>query len=462
MNPFTIYKHLPIGIQNKLVSYQGARLEKKRYGLLFPQLFEELRCSERWTSEQILCYKEDKIAQILQYAYEHVPFYKRNFDKNGVCPTDFKHIADLQKFPILTKDDIRNNLNDLISDEFNVKKLTKYHTSGSTGTAIDFYWTDQNTKTYWAIVWRARARYGINKGECHLNFTGKLICPLEQQRPPYWRFNKTANQYMINMQHITRDKVEDIVTFINCVNFRFFTGYPSIIYSLAVLIDEMGLKIKHAPAYIFTGAEKVYENQRELIERVFKGSKIVEHYGFSEEAACASKCCLEHYHEDFELGHMELYNPITNNNGITGQLLVTGFQNLAMPFIRYKVGDTATFADYECQCGLKSQLILDIDGRNEDYILTPEGTRIMRMDYIFKDSATIKEGQVVQKEKGSIVIRIVRRDNYDTIEETKIRRIVKEMISPTIKVYFEYVSKIERTKAGKFKAVVSMLNSLNE
>ncbi len=457
MNTFNIYKHLPIWIQNRLVSIQGACLEKKRYGSHFPHTLEELTLSEEWTSEQIKFYKEEQIAKILLYAYKHVPFYKRHFDAHNICPADFKCLADLQKFPILTKDDVRNNFKDMISDEFDIRTLTKYHTSGSTGTALDFYWTDRNTQIYWALVWRARRRFGIHKGDCHLNFTGKLVCPLKQQRPPYWRFNKAANQYMLNMQHITQEKVADIVKFINETDFRFFTGYPSIINSLATLIEENGLEVTHSPAIIFTGAEKVYDNQRKLIERVFKGAKIIEHYGFSEEAACADKCFLGYYHEDIELGHMELANPITCEDGVTGQLLVTGFQNLAMPFIRYEVGDTATFATHECKCGLHSQLILDIDGRNEDYILTPEGTRIMRMDYIFKDSATIRESQVVQKEEGSMIIRIVRRENYDISEERKIRKIVKEMISPTIKVFFEYVNEIERTNAGKYKAVVSML-----
>lgn len=457
MNIFTIYKHMPIWLQNKLVSFQGRKLEKLRYGNGFDKQLEHAIESDKWSAEQILHYKEENIARIISYAYEHVPFYKKHFDKHDVSPKDFTCIADLEKFPILTKEDIRANIDCMISDEFDVKKLTKYHTSGSTGTALDFYWTTENSNCYWAMVWRGRRRFGIKKGDCHLNFTGKLVCAMEQKRPPYWRYNKAANQYMLNMQHITREKVPDIVAFLNETDIKFFTGYPSIINSLAMLIEELGLEVKRSPLYVFTGAEKVYDNQRSLIERVFKGTKVVEHYGFSEEAACADKCKEGHYHEDFELGHMELKDAIPTSNGETGRLLVTGFHNLAMPFIRYEVGDTATFANSQCACGLQSQLILDIDGRNEDYILTPEGTHIMRLDYIFKDTTTIRESQVVQREPGSMVVRIVKRDDYKPTEEDVIRKAVKEMISPAIKVEFEYVDQIERTKAGKFKAVVSML-----
>ena len=43
--------------------------------------------------------------------------------------------------------------------------------------------------------------------------------------------------------------------------------------------------------------------------------------------------------------------------------------------------------------------------------------------------------------------------------ERYLKEEVHSMISPSIKVYFEYVDNIERTKSGKFKAVVSYLKS---
>ena len=262
---------------------------------------------------------------------------------------------------------------------------------------------------------------------------------------------------MINMQHVTIEKISAFVSFMNSRDFRFMVGYPSIIHAFAQLVEEAGLHIERVPAYLFPSAEKLYAYQAEQIERVFPGIRIMEHYGFSENAACASKCVRGHYHEDYELGHMELDHPVHAGCGMSGALLVTGFQNMGMPFIRYEVGDTATFADESCSCGLHSQVIAEIEGRSEDYVLTPEGTRIMRFDYIFKDARGIKECQVMQRRLGEVVLRIVRRADYDVRTENELRRCVREMISPTLQVSFEYVSEIPRTRAGKFRAVVSEL-----
>lgn len=392
---------------------------------------------------------------MLEYAYTHCPYYKTIYKEAGLSPADFKQLEDLQKFPVLTKEDVRRYWTGMLSDEINKKNLIYYHTSGSTGKALDFYQTRESLNFYWATVWRGRKRFGIEKGDAHLNFTGKLVVPLSQTHPPYWRYNAALNQYMVNMQHITREKVPSIVDFMNNHHLSFIVGYPSIIYSFAQYIEELSLKIKNIPEFIFPSAEKLYDYQRNQMLRAFDGIKIMEHYGFSENVACASKCAAGHYHEDFELGHFELKNPIQTLNGKHGELLATGFKNFAMPFIRYDIGDTAVFSDEPCSCGLNSRVIIDIEGRNEDYIITPEGTRIMRFDYLFKDTQSIKECQVAQRQLGEMIIRIVQRPNYSNITEKSILDHVHSMISPTIKVRFEYVDEIPRTKAGKFKAVTS-------
>lgn len=126
------------------------------------------------------------------------------------------------------------------------------------------------------------------------------------------------------------------------------------------------------------------------------------------------------YHEDFEIGHLELIDTTMTSKGKLGKLVATGFKNIGMPFIRYEIGDSATFSGEPCTCSLHSQIIIDIEGRNEDFVITPEGTRLMRLDYLFKDTHGIKECQVVQRKLGEITLRIVRRDSYSQATEASI------------------------------------------
>lgn len=458
MSLFTLYSKLPVRIQDWLIQLYSFKVEKQRFGREYKEILISLKESEKWTEKQIREYKEANLKKILEYAYNHTPFYKNSFDRHGVKPSDFNKLEDIEKFPVLTKEEVRENWKKMVSDEFSEKDLIRYHTSGSTGKALDFYWTKHNLQYYWATVSRGRFRFGIDelKKPKHLNLTGKIVVPLSQNKPPYWRFRRAQNQYMLNMQHITPNKIHDIVEFINKEKFEFFVGYPSILNSLATAIREAGLEIINPPRFFFSSAEKLYNFQKKNIAEVFKNTQFVEHYGFSENAGGASQAPDGLYYEDFELGHLELIDTIENEDSVTGTLLATGFQNLGMPFIRYNVGDTATFKK-EPGLYLSSAVIEKIEGRTEDYIITPEGSKITRLDYIFKGTNGIREAQVIQSKLGEITVKYIGRDNFSPSELTKIEEVIKNSISPSLKINFEKVNEIPRTQSGKFKAVVSFL-----
>ena len=460
MNYFKIYSLLPIAIQNWLVGLYSQKIQAERYGQQYEEILSFLLTTSDWSPEKILSYKEEHIFKIIEQAYNYCPYYKKKYEAVGVNPSSFTSLEDLQKFPILTKEEIRQNYYGLLADNVRKKDIIKYHTSGTTGAALDFCNSKYNLQYYWAICARGNLRFGVEPDALSLNFTGKMVAPIDQSEPPFWRYKRAQHQYMLPMVHITDDKIASIVDFINQQKFVKIVGYPSITASFAQFVNEMGFKVINIPEFYFSGAEKVYEFQREQIEKAFPGIKIVEHYGFSENAGAASKCKCGKYHEDFELGHFELNNSSVEDDFETGDLLVTGFHNYAMPFIRYDVGDTLTFHNQACSCGLHSQVIHEVNGRNEDYVITPEGSRIMRFDYLFKDTHDILEAQVVQRELGEIVLRIVKRSTYiNSNIECQLKDKVHAMISPSLKVAFEYVDEIERTNSGKFKAVVSELSS---
>ena len=457
MNLNPLYNILPAYMQNIVCSVQGKILKRQRYNGLFNDLLGRLSVSQWEDEAQIKSYKEIELEKILNTCYKYIPYYGLTFNKAGVTPKDFKSLEDIQKYPILEKEEIRNNWKLLVNSNYPKDKLVHSHTSGSTGKALDFYLTTESIPFQWAVWWRFRQRYGISFGDKHLNFTGKLVVPIHQTKPPFWRINYPLNQWLVNMQHINSLKVPYIVQMINREGFTFFSGYPSIISSFCSIVKELDLKITRPPKIVFSGAEKLFIHQKELIEEVL-GCKVTDHYGFSEGAGNASRCTSGLYHEDYEFGNLECFNPKNEKEGLnSGEILATGFSNYGMPLLRYRVGDTAIWSGNKCSCGLHSSVISDIEGRSEDFVITPEGTKILRFDYLFKDTKTIKECQIIQKEISSIIFRIVKRDSYKYEIENHLKSLVKQWISPSLTIHFEYVEEIERTKSGKFRAVISEL-----
>ncbi|MGH8152210.1 MAG: hypothetical protein ACREPF_05680, partial [Rhodanobacteraceae bacterium] len=69
----------------------------------------DLEPIERASRDELGAVQLGRLQQTLKRAYENVPHYKRSFDAAGVHPDDLKELADLAKFPFMTKLDFRDN-----------------------------------------------------------------------------------------------------------------------------------------------------------------------------------------------------------------------------------------------------------------------------------------------------------------------------------------------------------------
>jgi phenylacetate-CoA ligase len=456
-----VYAELPIPLQNVVCSVYGLRARQARRGPFFEHKLHELLDSEHWSRERIEQHQSQALESAIRHAFEHVPYYRAQARRLGVSPSQIRSRADLQRLPLLSKEDVRHNFDALVADDVPVKQMRLQHTSGTTGKSLNFYWDANQQAFLWAIWWRHRMRFGLSVDAWHANFTGKLVVPPSQSAPPYWRCNWPLRQWVFGMHHITKDKIVPIVNFLGNQDLEFYAGYPSILHVLATTAEEVGVELKRRPRYVVTGAENVLDHQKVAIER-FTGARVIDQYGFSEGCGNASLCPMGYYHEDFELGILECVDPEPLADGrVRGKVVCTGFANRGFPFVRYEVGDSAVWEaeGFRCACGRQSRVLQRIEGRMDDYVITPEGRRIMRFDYLFKNTQQVKEVQVVQEVLGEIVLKVVRREGYSAADETLIRGEVARWVSPELRVAFDYVATIQREPNGKFCAVKSRLTT---
>jgi len=227
-------------------------------------------------------------------------------------------------------------------------------------------------------------------------------------------------------------------------------GYPSLLALLASYILENKLELGYRARWITIGAENLLPQQSDLIEHAF-GVRPHQHYGMAEAVANFSECDHRNLHVDEDFAAVEF----VPNSGGGYRVIGTNFSNLAMPLLRYDVGDTVTLQNGTCACGRPGRIVSGVDGRAEDYVILKNGAKVGRMDHIFKDMVHIREAQIVQKYPGEMTINIVPghkysdSDNVRLLEET-FKRVGKDM---TVKI--EYVEKIARSKTGKLRFVVS-------
>lgn len=458
-----IYAKLPIFLQNYVCCLYGKKEFKTRFSPDFFVFLEEYKKTDFSSPQKIKKTKNKAFLALIKNSFDTVPYFREHLIKQGLTLDQFHSLDDITRLPVLTKEVLRASPQALISSAVPQKDLIEVHTSGTTGKALTFYKTAEVIAKQWAIWFRHRSRFGINIGDLHVNFTGKKIVPINQKKPPFWRFNKPMNQYLLTMQHITPEKIFSIVGFLNKIHPIYYSGYPSILAEVARLALEKNLVLqpKSRPKYIFPGAENILDYQKVALEQ-WTGATISDQYGLSEGCCNISKCDQGYYHEDFEFGHVECLDPeILPDGRIRGKIIGTAFDNFAMPLMRYDTGDIAIWMpeDFKCPCGRNSTVIENIEGRIDDCVELNDGRKIMRFDYLFKGTDSIKEAQVCQYEKGKVVIKLVIRENHNEETNEKIRADFKKMICPETPVLIDIVDHIKKSPSGKFSAVKSYIKS---
>ncbi len=158
---------------------------------------------------------------------------------------------------------------------------------------------------------------------------------------------------------------------------------------------------------------------------------------------------------DEDYAHIEFLHV----DGDSYRIIGTNYTNYAFPLIRYDTGDVAELESEEkkCPCGIPGRLVKSIDGRKEDYVLTPDGRRIGRLDHIFKDMVNIKECQIFQEHVERVVFRIVRGKEYTEKDEKKLLYEARSRLGNQIEISIDYVEAIERTTQGKLRFVISKI-----
>ena len=116
---------------------------------------DELEPIEIASRDAIEALQLSRLQWTLQHAYDNVAAYRRKFDEAGVHPRDLKSLADLRRFPLTSKADLRDNypFGMFAVPRDQVRRI--HASSGTTGKATVVGYTERDLNTC-PISWRAR------------------------------------------------------------------------------------------------------------------------------------------------------------------------------------------------------------------------------------------------------------------------------------------------------------------
>lgn len=444
-----IYDCAPVLIQNLAVNLKGFNINRNRYNENFKKSLSGYLKTNSFSINRIKKNRLIKLKKLLIFANKNSPFYRDIFNKHKFIPSNLRSEEELEILPIITKNDVKIFYKDIFTKNANNQPINYNSTSGTTGSGFVFPVTKQCSDNQWAVWWRHRLHHGIKQDSWHAYFGGRPIVPISQKKPPFFRTNIIGRQVMFSSYHMNEENLDSYFKKLTSLKLDWIHGYPSSVALFSEYIIANNLTNKVNISKVTLGAENLSHFQKKLIQKAFNTIPI-QHYGLAEGVANISLLKNEKFRVDEDFSYVEFIKHKYNQCKIVG----TSLTNFAFPLIRYSTGDLVTLTK-EDENGWRC--VEDIDGRDEDYLILSDNSRIGRLDHIFKDIERVKECQFVQHKIGEVNLKIVKASNFDLQDEKKIFMSVKSYLGKKINLKIEYVDKILKTSNGKLRFVISKI-----
>ncbi len=388
----------------------------------------------------------------LKHAYETVPFYRAAWRKAGVHPSDVQTLADLEAFPILTKNDIRRHEHALISNAYDASKLRLKRTSGSTGVPLNIRIDEPAVQWKTACTLRSDQWSGYRLGQRVAKVWGN---------PEYRHFGlkgRLRNYFFdravyLDTLNLNGERIAAFAAHLQRHRPGLIFGHAHSLYLLACSLKKTGtLGIR--PNGIISTAMLLHDWQRTVIEQVFD-CPVTNRYGCEEVSLIASECEVHRgLHVNCDSVYLEVIKPTHDN----GWACVTDLSNRAMPLIRYQIGDVVVGSDRTCSCGRGLPMIERIEGRDADYVLTPAGNLISGIS-LTENFALLITGaaqvQIVQESVHHLRIRLVPDETFGNASHRQIADLVEGTFGPSVRYEVELVDTIPQEASGKYRFCIS-------
>ena len=444
--------------------YVFAPLYNWKDGSAFLRYLRQYERSQYESREDIERQQWEQAKQMVKYAYANCPFYTKKYDAAGFHPDQLVNRKDMERVPVLSKAEIQEHAEDMIGVHIPKDSIISNYTGGSTGSPLRLYHDKKRMEQRLAGTMRHDRWGGRDVGD-------RLACiwgaPVDFQGAGSWkaRLRNTLYERLLYLDttHMTKATMESFVKQLVRYKPQYYLAYANAISLFARYIEQTGGARFPLPRAIYTSAEVLTAENRELIERVF-GCPVFDNYGCREVSTIASEC---EKHNGMHVNAESVLLEIIKDgkavaDGELGEIVVTDLHNRVMPLIRYRVGDAGVAMEQSCSCGRGLPMMRMAAGRTTDFIVTPEGalvSGVVLSTYLITKLKNIRQVRFVQKQVETLLIQLVPEGDQD-IDSGQVKQLAAQYLGNSIQVELEQVGAIEAEKSGKFRFTISELDPL--
>lgn len=402
------------------------------------------------------------LTKLLVHASTNVPFYREAVGALDPDDVAADPVAHLKRFPVLTKADLRDRLDDL---KVELGRGTFLDSSGgSTGEPTRFYKDSEQLASSLAATQVFLEWAGIERAERHVTLCGArrdlrsgVSVGLRVIRYFYGRVTLDA----FDMGEQT---MREYTAFMRRLRPVVLEGYATALHSLAQFMEDTGETVPPLRAVV-SSASTLHPHMRERIERVF-AAPAFDRYGGREVGGVAAECERhDGLHVFSENVYLELLTPDGReaDRGEEGEILLTGLWNHTMPMIRFRIGDRAIRGADRCECGRPYPLLERIIGRDVACFRRADGGYVDPIFWVHMIGVEFNEGeilkfQIVQEDMETIRVRLVPRPGADVrilSRRDALTERIREALGAPVRVVYAVEEDIPPAESGKHAYTIS-------
>jgi phenylacetate-CoA ligase len=327
----------------------------------------------------------EKLKKQLVRVYEQSPYYKTKFDSAGVNPHRFKSLEQFSDYPYFDKEEERISQEDskiqlghpfgmhITCDPRKVIRISS--TSGTTGKPTFTGYTQKDREAVNETGARCLWRNGVRPGDVimHAFVLSMWIagCPVVDVLQNFGACVVPIGA-LSGLQRFASIAKEVFPKYLNCT-----PSYAE--YIIKDLPQQAGLEAKDLGFEALTLSGEpgaAIAHVRERISKGFGGARIYDSIGSTHAVFLSAVSCDEHAGMHFvaeDYVRFEVVDPKTLNvlpfeDGVEGEIVLTGLEKECAPAIRWRDKDIVQVFTKPCKCGNPGFRFF-VKGRADDMLL---------------------------------------------------------------------------------------------
>lgn len=297
-----------------------------------------------------------ELAQFVKSVYATTPAVKKIFDEANIKPATIKRVADLERVPVTTKDQLveMQKANPPFAGFLNTNAKKLKHIFLSPGPLYEPHGAEKALVKTAAQVFKIA---GFKRGDIALNTLSYHLVPAG--------LLLDAGLQAVGATVVPSGvgNTELQVKLMLDLKINGYAGAPSFLMTIIKKAEEMGLDFTRSGSFALTHTLFTAEPYPPSLRAEFHGKyglKTLNAYATAELGFLAYDCDAQQGLHFADGVVVQVCDPTTGahvKSGEAGQVVVTTF-NETYPTIRLGTGDLAVFIDAPCACGRKSPRIM--------------------------------------------------------------------------------------------------------